>query len=141
MINAILGFLVKYLWEVVLVYCVGMFTAALKRQFGEDRAKRIEEIIVSAMMWAEQEFGIGTGQTKFEKAYQKIIEMLQAEGIKLTPAEEKNIKVMMESKVPEINSTVYSAMPKKVIEKRDIKEPDYKELVKKLRKKYPELQE
>jgi hypothetical protein len=116
-----------------------MFSKALVKKFGADRATAIKETILSAMLWAEQEFGIGHGNQKWEAAYKKIIELLQAQGITLTTEELPIVKTLMKSNIPGINAKTYSAVPKEVLQVREIKglSPEAKLLVEKLKEKYP----
>jgi len=139
MVAIIFAFVYKYFFAIILTYVVGMFSKALVKKFGADRATVIKETILSAMLWAEQEFGIGHGNQKWEAAYKKIVELLQAQGIFLTTEEVPVVETLMKSNIPEINAKTYSALPKEVLQVREIKgiSPEAKLLVEKLKEKYP----
>jgi hypothetical protein len=139
MAAVIFAFIYKYFFAIILTYVVGMFSKALVKKFGADRATAIKETIVSAMLWAEQEFGIGHGSQKWEAAYKKIVELLQVQGIILTTEEVPVVETLMKSNIPEINAKTYSALPKEVLQSREIKgiSPEAKLLVDKLKEKYP----
>lgn len=138
MINAIIGFFVEHFMETVLVILVGTMIEQLIKQAGADRADMIRDTVVAAMYWAEQKFGVGTGPLKWEKAWRVIRETLENHNIKINEKEEKEIEVLMESYVPEINSMVYSAMPESEIIKREPRGKEYEEWIEYLRKKYTE---
>jgi hypothetical protein len=63
MLEAILS---KYLLNALLLSLVSIFYSFLKNKLGEDRAGTIKEAILSAMLWAEEELGIGNGNQKWE---------------------------------------------------------------------------
>ncbi len=56
MLEAILS---KYLLNAILIALVSISYGFLKNKLGEDRASAIKEAILSAMLWAEEELGIG----------------------------------------------------------------------------------
>jgi len=135
----IFNFIYKYFFAALMTFVVGMFSKALAKQFGNDRAAKIKEAILAAMLWAEQEFGLGTGKEKWEEAWKKIRELLQAQGITLKPDEIATVEVLMKSNVPQINAITYSALPKEALQVREIKgiSPEAKLLIEKLKEKYP----
>lgn len=114
-------FITKYLLEAIIVLLFGMFTKFLLMKFGEDRAKAIENAILTAMLWAENEYGIGTGAEKWEKAWSKIIAILKGQNITIKPKEISYVQDIMKARIPEINEIVYSAMPDSVRNARVIK--------------------
>ncbi len=61
MLEAILS---KYLLNALLLSLVSIAYSFLKNKLGEDRASTIKEAILSAMLWAEEELGIGNGNQK-----------------------------------------------------------------------------
>jgi hypothetical protein len=136
----IFAFVYKYFFGIIIVYVVGMFSKALIKQFGNDRATKIKETILSAMLWAEEQFGIGNGDQKWEEAWKKIREMLEAQGITLKAEETSYVKDLMKSNVPQINAITYSALPEADLQVRDIKNrtPEAILLIEELKKKYPE---
>ena len=85
----------------------------LKNRLGEERAGTIKEAILSAMLWAEEELGIGNGSQKWDVAWKKLIEILADKNISLRKSEEKAVKVMMKANVGKINQQTYDVMLKK----------------------------
>jgi len=63
MLEAILS---KYLLNALLLSLVSIFYSFLKNKLGEDRASTIKAAILSAMLWAEEELGIGNGNQKWQ---------------------------------------------------------------------------
>ena len=110
MIEAILS---KYLLNALLLSLVSIFYSFLKNKLGEDRAGTIKEAILSAMLWAEEELGIGNGNQKWEIAWKKLIEILADKNIKLRKSEEKAVKTMMKSNVGRINKQTYDVLMKR----------------------------
>jgi len=103
----------KYLLNVLLIALVSISYGYLKNKLGEDRANTIKEAIVSAMLWAEEELGIGNGSQKWEIAWKKLIEILADKNIKLRKSEEKAVKTMMKANVGRINRQSYDVLLKK----------------------------
>lgn len=138
MVNTVIGFLFDHFFEAIAVWLTALFSKKLIADMGKDRADIIENAIATAMYWAEENFGIGTGELKWEKAWRKIRELLKAKNIVLTESEEKNAQVYMESLVPEINSTTYSALdPAEVVNRNKAVRPkQFEEALDYLRKKY-----
>ena len=85
----------------------------LKNKLGEERAGTIKEAILSAMLWAEEELGIGNGNQKWDVAWKKLIEILADKNISLRKSEEKAVKVMMKANVGGINQQTYDVLLKK----------------------------
>jgi hypothetical protein len=137
---SILGFIKGYLVDVALIVAVGMFSKALIKEFGNDRAEKISEAICTAMLWAEEKLGIGNGNEKFLLAWDKIKELLQAQGIKLKVDEIKAVEVQIKANIPQINAISYSSLPEEVKECRGVfcRKPDVTEAVDKLKSKYKE---
>lgn len=137
------AFLYKYFFDAVIVFCVAMFSKALFKQFGEIRGQKIKDTILAAMLWAEEKFGVGSGDQKWTAAWRKIIELLGKQGITLKTKEISYIQDLMKSAVPEINAITYSALPEEIKSTRNIKiaVPEVKALLAKLREKYPEIKE
>lgn len=137
MITSILTFIVSHFSEALLVIALGMFSKALVKQFGNDRANKIKETILAAMLWAENQLGIGHGSQKWTAAWNKIIEMLQKQGIKLKNEEISYVQDLMKSNIPEINEKTFSALPEKVKEARLImRTPEIVEAINKLKEKH-----
>ena len=110
MLEAILS---KYLLNALLVALVSIGYGYLKNKLGEDRASTIKEAILAAMLWAEEELGIGNGNQKWEIAWKKLIEILADKNIKLRKSEEKVVKTMMKANVGKINQQRYDLLLKR----------------------------
>jgi len=117
MLEAILS---KYLLNALLLSLVSIAYSFLKNKLGEERAGTIKEAILSAMLWAEEELGIGNGSQKWEIAWKKLIEILADKNISLRKSEEKAVKVMMKANVGRINQQTYDVMLKKKLIKDKI---------------------
>ncbi|GAI21942.1 unnamed protein product [marine sediment metagenome] len=110
MLEAIIS---KYLLNALLLSLVSIFYSFLKNKLGEDRASTIKEAILSAMLWAEEELGIGNGDKKWDVAWKKLIEILADKNIKLRKSEEKMVKTMMKANVGKINKQTYDILSKR----------------------------
>jgi len=110
MLEAILS---KYLLNALLLSLVSIGYSFLKNRLGNDRAGTIKEAILSAMLWAEEELGIGNGSQKWDVAWKKLIEILADKNISLKKSEEKAVKVMMKANVGRINQQTYDVLVKK----------------------------
>ena len=110
MLEAILS---KYLLNALLLSLVSIFYSFLKNKLGEERASTIKEAILSAMLWAEEELGIGNGGKKWEIAWKKLIEILADKNISLRKSEEKVVKTMMKANVGRINQQRYDLLLKR----------------------------
>jgi len=97
----------------LLLSLVSIACSFLKNKLGEERAGTIKEAILSAMLWAEEELGIGNGSQKWDVAWKKLIEILADKNISLRKSEEKAVKVMMKANVGRINQQTYDVMMKK----------------------------
>ncbi len=117
MLEAILS---KYLLNALLLSLVSIGYGFLKNRLGEDRAGTIKEAILSAMLWAEEELGIGNGNQKWEIGWKKLIEILADKNISLKKSEEKAVKVMMKANVGRINQQTYDVLLKKKLIKDKI---------------------
>ncbi len=103
----------KYFLNALLLSLVSIFYSFLKNRLGEDRASTIKEAILSAMLWAEEELGIGNGNQKWEIAWKKLIEILADKNISLRKSEEKAVKMMMKANVGRINKQTYDILSKR----------------------------
>ena len=110
MLEAILS---KYLLNTLLIALVSISYGYLKNKLGEDRAKTIKEAILSTMLWAEEELGIGNGNQKWEIAWKKLIEILKDKNISLRKSEEKAVKMMMKANVGRINQQTHDILSKR----------------------------
>ncbi len=106
-------FLSNYLLEATLIALVSLGYGFLKNKLGEDRANTIKEAILTAMLWAEEELGIGNGNQKWEIAWQKLIEILTEKNIRLSKTEEKAAKTMMKANVGKVNQQSYDLLLKR----------------------------
>ncbi|GAI44575.1 unnamed protein product, partial [marine sediment metagenome] len=87
--------------------------------------------------WAENQLGIGHGSQKWTAAWNKIIEMLQKQGIKLKNKEISYVQDLMKAKIPEINEITYNALPEKAKEARLImRAPETVDAINKLKEKH-----
>jgi len=100
----------KYLLNALLLALVSIGYGFLKNKLGEDRAGTIKEAILTAMLWAEEELGIGNGSQKWEIAWKKLIEILADKDISLRKSEEKAVKTMMKANIGKINLQSYSVL-------------------------------
>jgi hypothetical protein len=107
------AFLSKYLFNALLLAIVSIGYGFLKNKLGEERASTIKEAILTAMLWAEEELGIGNGNQKWEEAWKKLIEILADKKIQLRKSEEKAVKTMMKANVGKINQQTYDVLLKK----------------------------
>jgi len=105
------GFITKYLLDFVLVFLVGLASKFMINKFGQDRADKIKAAILSAMLWAEEELGIGNGEEKWKIAWVKLIEILRKQNVTLKKGEISYVKDLMKATVPEVNEKIYKAMP------------------------------
>ena len=103
----------KYLLNALLLSLVSIGYGYLKSKLGEDRASTIKEAILSAMLWAEEELGIGNGSQKWEIAWKKLIEILADKNISLRKSEEKAVKIIMKANVSRINRQTYDVLLKR----------------------------
>ena len=104
------AFLSKYFLNALLVSVVSICYSFLKNKLGEDRATVIKKAILSAMLWAEEELGIGSGEKKWDIAWEKLIEILRDRNIRLKKSEENMVKTMMKANVGEINKGRYEML-------------------------------
>ena len=115
MIEALIS---KYFLNALLVSVVSIFYSFLKNKLGEDRATVIKEAILSAMLWAEEELGIGNGEKKWDIAWGKLIEILADRNIRLRKSEENAVKTMMKANVAKVNQQKYDMLwSKKMVRK------------------------
>ncbi len=103
----------KYLFNALLLAIVSIGYGFLKNKLGEDRASTIKEAILAAMLWAEEELGIGNGNQKWEIAWKKLIEILANKNIRLIKSEEKAVKMLMKANVGRINRQTYDVLSKR----------------------------
>ena len=107
MIEALIS---KYFLNALLVSVVSIFYSFLKNKLGEDRATVIKEALLSAMLWAEEELGIGNGEKKWDIAWGKLIEILADKNIRMRKSEENVVKTMMKANVAKVNQQKYDML-------------------------------
>ena len=144
-INILGGFLMSFIIDFlsnnfltgIIVAVFGIVSKFALRFFSNDRWETIKENILIAMLWAEETYGLGHGQEKWQKAWQKIVELLAKKGIKLKDKEISTVTDMMKSNVPVINSITYSTVPEVTRELREApkRHPEIQTIIEKLRKK------
>ena len=105
------AFVTKYLLDLILVFLVGLLSKFMSNKFGQDRADKIKEAILAAMLWAEEELGIGNGPEKWKIAWTKLIEILRKQKVELKEGEISYVQDLMKATVPEVNEIIYKAMP------------------------------
>ena len=113
-------FFSKYLLDLILVFLVGLLSKFMANKFGQDRSDKIKEAILTAMLWAEEELGIGNGNQKWEEAWKKLIELLRQQKIQLKKGEISYVKNLMKATVPEVNEIIYNAMPDAIRNARNV---------------------
>ncbi len=104
-------FITKYLLDFAIVFLVGLFSKFMISKLGQERAGKIKEAILAAMLWAEEELGIGNGEEKWKIAWVKLIEILRKQKVTLKEGEISYVKDLMKATVPEVNEIIYRAMP------------------------------
>jgi hypothetical protein len=110
MIQTLFG---KFLFEGLLVLAVSIGFGFLKNKLGNDRAETIKEALLTAMLWAEEEFGIGQGDKKWEEAWNKLLEILEDKKITLKAQETRELQTLMKANVNRVNREYYDALLKK----------------------------
>ncbi|RXG64091.1 hypothetical protein ES695_14175, partial [Candidatus Atribacteria bacterium 1244-E10-H5-B2] len=96
----ILGFIYKYFFDALIVLGFGIVSKVALRYFSHDRWETIKETVLTSMLWAEEQFGIGHGDEKWTKAWRKIVELLLKKGIKLSEKEIPIVNDIMKSNIP-----------------------------------------
>lgn len=136
--SIVLGFAYKYFFEAIVLFLTGMITKYLIKQFGKERTQAIRDAVLTAMLYAEETFGLGHGDEKWSKAWQIIVKLLEDQKIKLSEKEIVNVTTLMKSTVPEINAKTYSALPEAIKATRNMKVggKDTQKLIDDLRKKH-----
>ena len=103
----------KFLLEGMLVFVVSIGFSFLKNKWGNDRAQTIKEALLTAMLWAEEEFGIGQGDKKWEEAWNKLLEILSDKNITLKAQETRELQTIMKANINRINLEHYETLLKK----------------------------
>jgi len=103
----------KFLLDGLLLFAVSIGFGFLKNKLGNDRAETIKEALITAMLWAEEEFGIGQGDKKWEEAWKKLLEILQDKKITLKAQETRELQAMMKANINRVNREYYDSLLKK----------------------------
>lgn len=103
----------QFLFEGILVFAVSIGFSFLKNKLGNDRTKTIKEALITAMLWAEEEFGIGQGDKKWEEAWKKLSEILEDKKITLKEKETRELETLMKASVHRVNREYYDTLLKK----------------------------
>ena len=103
----------KFLMEGLLLFAVSLGFSFLKNRLGKDRAENIKEALLTAMLWAEEEFGIGEGEKKWEEAWRKLLEILEGKNIALKAPETRELQTLMKANINRINHEHYNTLLKK----------------------------
>ena len=103
----------KFLLDGLLLFAVSIGFGFLKNKLGNDRAATIKEALITAMLWAEEEFGIGQGDKKWEEAWKKLLEILQDKKITLKAQETRELQAMMKANINRVNREYYDSLLKK----------------------------
>jgi hypothetical protein len=103
----------KFLLEGLLALAVSIGFGFLKNKLGNDRTETIKEALLTAMLWAEEEFGIGQGDKKWEEAWNKLLEILEGKKIILKAEETRELQSMMKANIHRVNREHYESILKK----------------------------
>ena len=139
--SLIISFITKYFLEGVIVAIIGIATKFLSKFLSIDRIAKIKEGVLTAMLYAEEMYGIGQGEEKWQLAWQKLIEILQQQGIEMSEQEIELASIAMKANVPVVNAVTYKAAPeaevKAHVEKlKVVRTPEMIEQLENLRLKY-----
>ncbi len=110
MIQTILS---NFLLEGILLFAVSIGFGFLKNKLGQDRTETIREALITAMLWAEEEFGIGQGERKWEEAWKKLLEILDDKKITLKTQETRELQTIMKANIHRVNREYYDSLIKK----------------------------
>jgi hypothetical protein len=103
----------KFLLEGLLLFAVSIGFGFLKSKLGKDRAETIREALITAMLWAEEEFGIGEGERKLEEAWKKLLEILEGKKISLKAQETRELQTLIKANIARVNREYYDSLLKK----------------------------
>ena len=140
--SLIMSFIGKYFLEGIIIAAIGIATKFLSKFMSIDRIAQIKEGVLTAMLYAEEAYGIGQGNEKWQLAWQKLIEILQKQGIEMSEKEMEMASIIMKAKVPEVNEVTYKAAPeidaKAHVEKLKVtRTPEMIKMIENLKNKYP----
>jgi hypothetical protein len=103
----------KVFLEGLLIFAVSIGFGFLRNKWGNDRADTIKEALLTAMLWAEEEFGIGQGDRKWEEAWNKLMEILTEKKITLKEQETRELQTMMKANINHVNREHYEILLKR----------------------------
>ena len=137
-----MSFIGKYFMEGIIVAAIGIATKFLSKFLSIDRIAQIKEGILTAMLYAEEAYGIGQGDEKWQLAWQKLIEILQQQGIEMSEKEMEMASIIMKANVPVVNEVTYKTAPeaevKAHVEKLKVtRTPEMIKMIENLKNKYP----
>ena len=140
--SLIISFISKYFLEGIIVAAIGIATKFLSKFLSIDRIAQIKEGILTAMLYAEEAYGIGQGDEKWQLAWQKLIEILQQQGIEMSEKEMEMASIIMKANVPVVNEVTYKTAPeaevKAHVEKLKVtRTPEMIKMIENLKNKYP----
>ena len=140
--SLIMSFIGKYFMEGIIVAAIGIATKFLSKFMSIDRIAQIKEGILTAMLYAEEAYGIGQGDEKWQLAWQKLIEILQKQGIEMSEKEMEMASIIMKANVPVVNEVTYKTAPeaevKAHVEKLKVtRTPEMIKMIENLKNKYP----
>ena len=140
--SLIISFISKYFLEGIIVAAIGIATKFLSKFFSIDRIAQIKEGILTAMLYAEEAYGIGQGDEKWQLAWKKLIEILQKQGIEMSEKEMEMASIIMKANVPVVNEVTYKTAPeaevKAHVEKLKVtRTPEMIKMIENLKNKYP----
>jgi len=140
--SLIMSFIGKYFMEGIIVAAIGIATKFLSKFMSIDRIAQIKEGILTAMLYAEEAYGIGQGDEKWQLAWQKLIEILQQQGIEMSEKEMEMASIIMKANVPVVNEVTYKTAPeaevKAHVEKLKVtRTPEMIKMIENLKNKYP----
>jgi hypothetical protein len=140
--SLIISFISKYFLEGIIVAAIGIATKFLSKFLSIDRIAQIKEGILTAMLYAEEAYGIGQGDEKWQLAWQKLIEILQKQGIEMSEKEMEMASIIMKANVPVVNEVTYKTAPeaevKAHVEKLKVtRTPEMIKMIENLKNKYP----
>ena len=140
--SLIISFIGKYFMEGIIVAAIGIATKFLSKFLSIDRIAQIKEGILTAMLYAEEAYGIGQGDEKWQLAWKKLIEILQKQGIEMSEKEMEMASIIMKANVPVVNEVTYKTAPeaevKAHVEKLKVtRTPEMIKMIENLKNKYP----
>ena len=140
--SMVINFVLKYFMEGIIIAAIGIATKFLSKFMSIDRIAQIKEGVLTAMLYAEEAYGIGQGDEKWQLAWKKLIEILQQQGIEMSEKEMEMASIIMKANVPVVNEVTYKTAPeaevKAHVEKLKVtRTPEMIKMIENLKNKYP----